>query len=167
MVCLKHTISIYILYPFKFFKGRLPQILLGRFLNTLPQLFITYQTQWTHLLKRTNNQVSFSPSQELLTELMEQSLGTTYLLVPLSVNILLYSTYLNKICYFSGQCVEILLNRTRFDTHKHPGFFLGVLPHSKFQTRQFALSVGHITSILIISTFITSTIIITFYYYYL
>ena len=34
---LKHTISLR-LYPFKFFKGWLPQILLGPFLNTLSHM---------------------------------------------------------------------------------------------------------------------------------
>ena len=37
---LKKFEGVWSAYPFKFFKGCLPQILLGPFLNTLSQIFI-------------------------------------------------------------------------------------------------------------------------------
>ena len=44
-------------YHFKFFKGCLPQILLGSFLNTLTHLH--QKNKKKHALRSTNNQVKF------------------------------------------------------------------------------------------------------------
>ena len=57
-------------YDFKFFKGSLPQILFGPFLNTLPQIKLAIGKETTHV----NRQYSFiKPVQECVTFIWKQN----------------------------------------------------------------------------------------------
>ena len=61
MVCLRRP------YRFKFFKGFLPQVLLGPFLNTLSQIFCwPAWFKWAKLVKKNHEQNKASPSSKSL-----------------------------------------------------------------------------------------------------